>query len=324
MPLPPVVSHNHPHGVWGALRVDEVSPILRYVGEATLRTENLSESAPVWSIRREMIVGTVLKVDWALNRASTAIWTARTTYFGASPAFANEVSTLFDGANDRVELFTAAALNFERTQAFSWSYWLKSVDIAGTSINIGDRTSATARGWGSGRATGGSGVLTAYFTGTNNTSEVQVSTAAAAIVPGIWKHIVVTYAGTSLASGVAIYVDGVAVATVVDVNNLTTTIVPTMPVTFGASAGGGVFTTGNLDEISIWSKALSAAEVLALRDGTRPANLAVHPAVANLAGWWRMGDFPDGFPTIQDRSGAGNHALMVNMAASAFVADVPT
>ena len=74
---------------------------------------------------------------------------------------------------------------------------------------------------------------------------------------------------------------------------------------------------GNLDEISIWGKALSSSEITALYNSGAPTDLLTSSAVANLNHWYRMGD-PGGtgsFPTILDVRG-GLDMTMTNMASS--------
>jgi len=66
---------------------------------------------------------------------------------------------------------------------------------------------------------------------------------------------------------------------------------------------------GNLDDIAFWDKALTAAEVLAIWNGTQapgstdgtPNNLLSHSAAANLKGWWRYEN------NFADSSGSSLH-----------------
>ncbi|MBI1291167.1 hypothetical protein GC173_07965 [bacterium] len=75
-----------------------------------------------------------------------------------------------------------------------------------------------------------------------------------------------------------------------------------------ASTGPDRLFTGGLDEVRIWSKALSVAELGALVNGEVP------PAgTANLEAYWRMESFEDlsvgtaGVNDIRDESGKGRH-----------------
>ena len=61
---------------------------------------------------------------------------------------------------------------------------------------------------------------------------------------------------------------------------------------------------GHTDEASIWSKALSGAEVTELYNSGAPTDLTSHSANANLVHWWRNGDLTDTASTIYDRVGS--------------------
>ena len=86
------------------------------------------------------------------------------------------------------------------------------------------------------------------------------------IADGEWHHVVGTWDGTDQ----SIYIDGVLDSTVVrpgigQINNTVT------PLEIGRAESGGVperYFSGQLDDLAIYSRALSAAEVLALfQDG---------------------------------------------------------
>lgn len=59
-----------------------------------------------------------------------------------------------------------------------------------------------------------------------------------------------------------------------------------------ATRGDGTsnFSQGNLDEISMWNKALDATEVSELYNAGAPSNLDLHSAVSDRIHWWRMGE----------------------------------
>jgi hypothetical protein len=78
---------------------------------------------------------------------------------------------------------------------------------------------------------------------------------------GNWHHLIVTYPGNSLASGVKIYVDKVSEALITVVDNLSGTIINAINLNFASRAGGSWAYTGDLDEIVIWTKELTQTEV---------------------------------------------------------------
>ena len=107
----------------------------------------------------------------------------------------------------------------------------------------------------------------------------------------------------------------------------------TRPLMFGADANsdttGENFFSGNIDEGSVWNKALTSAELVAVYNSGVPIDLTqnsgAYVSSSNLQGWWRMGD-PDGtssFPTIADQSSNSNDGTMTNMASGDIVTVVP-
>ena len=102
---------------------------------------------------------------------------------------------------------------------------------------------------------------------------------------------------------------------------------------FGADASsdtvGQNFFEGNIDEGSVWNKALTSAELVAVYNGGVPIDLLTdagdYASSSYLQGWWRNGD-PDGtssFPTITDQSTNSNDGTMTNMVSGDIVTDVP-
>ena len=102
---------------------------------------------------------------------------------------------------------------------------------------------------------------------------------------------------------------------------------------FGADAStdstGQNFFEGNIDEGSVWNKALTSAELLAVYNGGIPVNLLSNTgdyvSSGDLQGWWRMGD-PNGvlsYPTIPDDSTNSNDGTMTNMTSADIEEETP-
>jgi hypothetical protein len=121
-----------------------------------------------------------------------------------------------------------------------------------------------------------------------------------------WHHYVFIY--THGAPGaVAIYKDGVQLP------GGPTTILFATPnrVTIGARWRGSLFGStnyldGDLDEVSIWSKALTGPEVATIYNSHHPGDLKKHSAKGDLEAWWRMGD---DISVVHDSKGE-NHGQM--------------
>ena len=102
---------------------------------------------------------------------------------------------------------------------------------------------------------------------------------------------------------------------------------------FGADAAsdtaGQNFFGGNIDEGSVWNKALTSAELLAVYNGGVPidllSNAGDYVSSSNLQGWWRNGDTEGTgvYPTIEDYSTNSNDGTMTNMDSGDIVTVVP-
>ena len=138
---------------------------------------------------------------------------------------------------------------------------------------------------------------------------------------GVWHHYVVTYDGSTLASGVTLYEDGVLISGTVERDNLSGTTVNGSSFIIG-STGSAEYFAGSLDEISIYNKTLSASEVSAMYSGGSTVDLSILSSSSNLIGWWRMGD-NDTYPNLLDRSISKNHGVMTNMISGSIQSDIP-
>jgi len=149
-----------------------------------------------------------------------------------------------------------------------------------------------------------------------------------------WHHLVLKYgapsgsadgAGSNRAGGIArrdslyYYMDGVrydngSTAYPMCYDASTATYVPcysglrtstAATVNIGGFAPGANQTfRGKLDEVSIWTKALTDADVTVIYNGGTPGDLSLS---SSLLSWWRMGDNDDGTgTTVTDVQGIGD------------------
>ena len=159
-----------------------------------------------------------------------------------------------------------AIADWERTNVFSAECWFKVSTITGNAMLFGKELwSGTYRGWST--YLDASGMV--YFLlcsdfGTLN--YLQVRTTATGFNNGAWHHAVWTYTGSSLASGVIIYVDGVARAVSVLQNTLSATIKTSATMQMGA-ASASVMWPGDIDESVLYTSVLSASDVTARYNG---------------------------------------------------------
>jgi hypothetical protein len=104
-------------------------------------------------------------------------------------------------------------------------------------------------------------VIRTHLIGTWPTSAIQVD-GSTIVTDGKWHHVVVTYDGSSSASGMKIYVDGALEAPTVGNNNLTTSTTNTTPFTIGLRNNGATPFNGLIDEVVLYSDDLTNLEVL--------------------------------------------------------------
>lgn len=287
------------------------------------------ESEPKWLIKRISKVGQDFNVEWA-SKKFDQIWDDRASLFATAP-FVNQLSTTFDGVNDRLTMpgtgSIGSAVDFERTVPFSQSCWIKTSDVSGgLKAIMGKHTPATTfRGY---DVTMSAGQVFVFFRSSFSPSNELIMNTTTTVNDGAWHNIIVTYDGSSAPAGVHIYIDGVDETLVTFANTLSATIRNTQDYAIGArgaTATTGVnFFLGNVDEAAILDielTSLQATEIFNLGD---PFNLNAGSFSANLTAYYRMGD-GDVFPNIFDNSAVGNglDGDMINMTADDFVGEVP-
>jgi hypothetical protein len=211
----------------------------------------------------------------ATGNGNTGTWTNSPTYTASGKingalTFANATDTYVDVANP-------SNFAFERTNAFTLAAWIYRTSTA-TEGNILAKVLSSA-GW-TGYSfwmdfNGASFFCTSNCVkvtlvndvGTSNTLYVSADNTPAAT--GAWHHVAATYDGSSTAAGVKIYVDGVAQATVVIIDNLTASILAATDLKIGVDVTGQTDAfTGRIDDARVYNRALSAAEVTALYNYT--------------------------------------------------------
>ena len=157
----------------------------------------------------------------------------------------------FDGVNDYVEIQDADKLTPEN---LTLAYWIKPV---GTSASnpIAKRDAAN----------NGSYAINLATTTTNHWCNISGSwlTANFGYTFGEWQHVAVTYDGLAIAG----YLNGQLAATTVAPGTLNNDPGVLM---FGQDPRGGLYYNGLLDDVRIYNRALSHAEVAGLAGRTKP------------------------------------------------------
>lgn len=274
-------------------------------------------SDPSWLLEQTIIVGSgQTQVRYADDAQFSQTWDSAIdgSAFPVTPSV-NNLSTLYDGVNDFCN--GGNIFNFDIATAFSISMWLNPQNIAAARILFSKAGPGPAVDGYMLRHEATSGVLFLQMrSGTNRSFSFST-----ALVAGVWQHIVFTYAGGSNINGARVYKDAV-VGSIPGSGTLSGTMLVGQDFNLG-SRNAGFFYAGNMDEVTVWDKALTQAEVTELYNAGAPVDPTGHSAIANLLSWYRMGD-SDTFPIISDNAGS-NDLTCTNMvdASTNFVTDVP-
>ena len=247
------------------------------------------------------------------------------TYYGSDEYILNDKSILFPGVNQAVNIdatLTGLATNTQGT----WSMWVKPVDSTPAStgglMGFGD-TNVTELIQ-INNATNGKLRASCYV---NNVNQWIFDSNSAVFSSGVWTHVFLTHNGTTP----ALYINNVSapITFVISIDK-TKWFNSASGLDNGRigclnfnSAGDFVFYKGNIDEVSLFNKALDATERTELYNTGIPNNVLNHSASANLVTYYRMGDATlDTNLLIEDLKN-GYDATGINLVLGDIVNDVP-
>lgn len=183
----------------------------------------------------------------------------------------------FNGSSDLIDLANEVNFDFERTQAFSVACWCYRTGTGGTLVG---KQLSNGGGWLPFYQIASGGIQT-YLVNTDPGNIIQVDTTTYVLPASTWAHLTFTYSGSSLASGVTIYANGISQALTTVTDTLSATMLNNVAVQLGANNGVN-FWSGNLAGVGIWNVALSAANVATLATGESPVNVANASLIAAL------------------------------------------
>jgi hypothetical protein len=165
----------------------------------------------------------------------------------------------FDG-NDEIEVQNESNFDFERTQPFSVSAWAYRSDMNSYDQLISKKEpSGNFQGW---QISADDSVPHVRFLISDTTGGAINVKTPEFVDPREWHHLVVTYSGNSTAAGVHIYVDNIDETLTVDSDSLSSSILNNQRVVIGNNpASGGGNWNGTLDEVRIYNRVLTPAEV---------------------------------------------------------------
>lgn len=164
----------------------------------------------------------------------------------------------FDGINEYVNCGDIG--NFERTDPFSLECWIKTTD-AGNACLLTKALwdGSTYRGYILTLSAGKLRVYLVHDTGANEWIDIITNVT---VNDDTYKHVVVTYDGSSLASGLTIYINGISQIVVVNKDLLgSNTILSTANFQISGRGGANELFEGQIDEVVVYNTELSVAEV---------------------------------------------------------------
>jgi hypothetical protein len=242
--------------------------------------------------------------------------TPGTPIFGPS-RFVSLNGMCFNGIDENIHCGNAGPLQIGKTgtEPVTWQCWAKSSasvfqGILGKRPNLGLRDGIHFAL----TATGAVELRIAQSTLTDK----QVTTTTTGFNDGEWHHFAFTFDGVN-AAGMIIYVDGSPVATSTDSDDVINNYNVDSDFTIGSGRYTDEYFDGCIDDVAIYDKALSAAEITTIYNGGNPPNLEVTGPVSNMVGYWLLGDNfvapdiipnevrPDArpWPTLRDFSTSG-------------------
>lgn len=162
----------------------------------------------------------------------------------------------FNGTNQYINCGDIAG--FDKTNIFSVEAWIKTTKTSSQCIVSKMMWASPYTGWRVFTANnrvyfdlyggGGGGLLEVY--------------ASVSIFDDSFHHVIVTYDGSNTPSGVKIYIDSISQTLVTTYNNLTVSILNSVPCAIGCrDSNGGERFQGLIDEVAIYTKVLSQADV---------------------------------------------------------------
>ena len=244
--------------------------------------------------------------DWGKIYDSSA---SGDTSLGTAAAFSNTKSILLDGVDDFVDM--GNVLDFEQTDAFSLSYWFKVSSASAFYVVIGKSLTA-----GPGYMVWNQSSKINFRIRSAGGGQLRI-TANTSIVADTWTHCVITYDGSSLNSGLEMYINGALESALKQsVMNSSSTLTTAHFNISGRNNGNSLF-NGLIDECAVFNRELSASDVSTIYGTGVPNDIS---GLSPLA-WYRCGD-GDTSPTLTDNGSGGNNGTMTNF--STFSTDVPT
>jgi len=219
-------------------------------------------------------------------------------------AFSNVYSLDFDGTDDYINCGDESNLNFERTDTFSYSFWVKRNSVGTNHMMLSNMNPSGNRRGMFFNLNSVNNVVVVLRTDTSFDSQRLLWKSTTTILADSnWHHIVFTYDGSSTINGGKIYINGAVDTLHGDSGGgLSATIIPssTTPFLIAAMSTAPLLPADALmDEVAVFTTELSASDVTNIYNGGgtgKPGDLSSF----NPHSWWR---FEEGSGTTAIDSG---------------------
>lgn len=207
-----------------------------------------------------------LKHYWALDETagSTVYDTVGILHGTVNNATINETgkhlkAVLFNANNENINF--GNVLDIQTDDAYSFSLWFNSMSFGDGCMLITKFNTSTNYGYeiwaaGTGRV---------YVLHGDAGGDYLGMGTPAVLSTGVWNHVVVTYTGSGLASGFEIYVGGIKQTHYSEWTGTVGAVTNNMNFYIGnRHTGGSLSANGVMDEVAMYDRAITQAEVTAL------------------------------------------------------------
>lgn len=311
-------------------RTDDSNPLRKIFGKAPLNT---AETDAAWQIYAIDTVGQRTHTRFAespsgiQNDRFVHKWSERADLFPPVP-FENNFSVQFRNDSDSGGIVPDSNdLDFTNDGAFSAFVWIKTVDTSSQTFFQKSTAGSGSQGY-TFEMDGAQRLIVNFRNAGLNRLRVRTDSPTKNLADGSWHLVGFTKAASPLASGLKVYIDGVAQTLNVLNDNLTSSIVNAEPLTVGKDYNSGTPRfAGNMDELALWNANLSEAEVLEIYNSNAGViDLAEGSGqiASGLVAWWRFGDgsFTE-LPTISDEVGTNDMILGSAVVGGDLESEVP-
>ncbi|MBI2590947.1 MAG: LamG domain-containing protein [Candidatus Blackburnbacteria bacterium] len=251
---------------WNGL-VDQVR-IFNYARSAAQIAWDYNRGAPIGHWKMDECQGTTVhdssgNANHGTITATSTLGkcTTASTFWGGSlgtGAGKFNYAPTFNGSADYVSVANESNFDFERTNAFTIGAWVKT--SSSNTQMIFAKMANTDPYTGFDFHILNTGVPRFLLINTYSTSTIDTQSTKT-VNDGSWHQVIVTYDGSSSASGVNFYIDGILISKSTAINNLSSSILNNITPTIGSRNNQAYYWNGQLDDVRVYNYALTPLQV---------------------------------------------------------------